>query len=421
MRFAAYRTVLAAAAFRRLMIIAFFIRIPTTMAGIAVTFYVVQDLHRGYGAAGLVVMASTIGTMLGGPFLGRLIDRRGLRTTLVLTTVGEATLWFVAPALSFSVLLPFVAIVCVLRLPIFSIVKQAITVLVPEEQRRQAFALDSMSVELSFMIGPALAAFLVTQYSGKVTFLAIGVAMVISCVSMLIINPPVTVDAASQETAPVSTEEATKNAGVPWLGRAILVQFALAGAAMLALAGTDVSLVAALRSANQVEWTGVVFAVWCGASLIGGFVFGTVRRPIAPALVIGLLTALTIPVGLAGDWRLLSLSLIPCGLFCAPALTASSDAVTRLAPPGSVGEVFGWHGAATTVGSSLGAPLAGAVIDRTTAAGGFAAVGGIGLAVVLLVLVVNKMLDFTQTGEISPPTTPTQNVPPPTGAGVQCL
>ena len=59
------------------------------------------DLGRGYGAAGLVGAALTIGGSLGAPVMGRLVDRRGLRPVLVLTTVAEVVFWTVAQAMPY--------------------------------------------------------------------------------------------------------------------------------------------------------------------------------------------------------------------------------------------------------------------------------------------------------------------------------
>ena len=81
-----------------LLLVSTLARVPlTAMAGITLTFYVVLDLDRGYGAAGLVGAAVTIGAALGAPLLGRLVDRRGLRPVLVLTTIAEALFWSAAP------------------------------------------------------------------------------------------------------------------------------------------------------------------------------------------------------------------------------------------------------------------------------------------------------------------------------------
>jgi predicted MFS family arabinose efflux permease len=142
-----------------------------------------------------------------------------------------------------------------------------------------------------------------------------------------------------------------------------------------------------MREAGQIQYTGLVIASWCAYSLLGGFAYGAVHRPIAPLLLLTLLAVFTIPVGLGnGTWWLLALAMLPAGFLCAPALTATADAVARLAPPSVRGEATGLHGSALTIGIATGAPLAGFVMDRTSPAWGFAATGGLGLLIVLACL-----------------------------------
>ena len=63
-------------------------------------------------------------------------------------------------------------------------------------------------------------------------------------------------------------------------------------------------------------------------------------------------------------WWLLVLALLPAGALCAPTVAASADPVSRLVPSSARGEAMGSHGSSLTVGLALGAPLAGAAIDR---------------------------------------------------------
>ncbi|WP_433118270.1 hypothetical protein [Micromonospora sp. CA-246542] len=48
-----YRTALALPGLRSLLLVAVLARIPLTATGVTLTFHVVLDLDRGYGAAGL--------------------------------------------------------------------------------------------------------------------------------------------------------------------------------------------------------------------------------------------------------------------------------------------------------------------------------------------------------------------------------
>ncbi|MGK5442006.1 MFS transporter [Micromonospora sp. URMC 105] len=399
-----YRQVLALPGLRSLLLVSVLARIPLTATGVTLTFFVVLDLGRGYGAAGLVGAAMTVGAALGSPLLGRLVDRRGLRPVVALTTVAEAVFWASAPTLSLAVLLPAAFLAGLLALPIFSVIRQSIATLAPEDRRRPAYALDSMSVELSFMVGPALAVALATTVSARVTLWAVGIGVVASGIAFWLLNPPT-----RSADEPAGPQPRTPRR--EWLTPRMLAVLAVSGAATLVLGGTDVAVVAVLRASGEVGWTGAVLTMWAVASLIGGFAYGAVRRTFSPLALAAALSLCTIPVGLGGDhWWLLCLALIPAGALCAPTIAATSDAVSRLAPAGVRGEAMGLHGSAVTVGIALGAPLAGAVIDASLPLWGFAVTGAIGLAVTLAVLPLElrhrrETAALSEPAELAPATT----------------
>jgi MFS family permease len=375
-----YREALALPGLRSLLLVSVLARVPLTATGVTLTFYVVLDLGRGYGAAGLVGAAITVGAAIGGPLLGRLVDRRGLRPVLVLTGIAEAVFWSTAPMLPYPLLLPAAFLAGSLALPIFSVVRQSIAAMVPPERRRPAYALDSMSVELSFMVGPALAVAAVTAISARTTLYLVGAGIVASGIAFWLLNPPVR--GGGEPTGP--QPKVPRRA---WLTPRMLAVLAISAAGTLVLGGTDVAVVAVLRESGDVGWTGAVLAVWAVASLVGGFAYGAVSRSFSPLALMAALSLCTIPVGLGGaHWWLLCLALIPAGALCAPTLAATADAVSRLVPASVRGEAMGLHGSAVTVGIAVGAPLAGAVIDASAPAWGFPVTGAIGALVALAVL-----------------------------------
>jgi MFS family permease len=150
------------------------------------------------------------------------------------------------------------------------------------------------------------------------------------------------------------------------------------------LSGVDIAIVAALREVGQVSWAAGVVAVFGLASIAGGLLYGALSRPLPTWLLLGLLGLVTMPAGLARDWRWLCVAVVGVGLLTAPTLSTVADAVSRLAPAGVRGEATGLQSSALSAGFALGSPLAGVAIDLSAPAGGFVAAGLAGLAAALV-------------------------------------
>jgi MFS family permease len=147
----------------------------------------------------------------------------------------------------------------------------------------------------------------------------------------------------------------------------------------MVLSGSDVSIVGLLERGGHQNEIGIVFFFWCAASVVGGIIYGAMKRSVSPMLLLLGMAALTIPMGFAHDtWTLAVLSILP-GLLCAPVLSASSEKVADLVDEERRGEAMGWYGSALTAGIAFGAPLAGIFIDTVGPSGGFASVGSAGV------------------------------------------
>jgi MFS family permease len=376
-----YRQTLALPGIKSLLVVATLARIPITAGAVTLTLHVVNDLGRGYGAAGLVGAAFTVGASLGAPLMGRFVDRRGLRPMLILTTIAEVAFWTTAQAAPYWLLLLIATLGGLLSLPTFSVARQSIAALTPEAHRLPAFALDSMTTELSFMAGPALGVLVATTAGPRVAMVAIGVGLLLAGAGLYLLNPPIR----AEHEAPVAAGERVPRSS--WLKPRLVAVLAVSMAATLVLSGTDVAVVAVLRHTGELSWTGLVLSLWAVYSLLGGFAYGTVKRGLAPVLLLAPMALLTIPVGLGGGhWWLLAILLLPAGALCAPTITASADAVSRLTPASARGEAMGLHNSALTVGVAAGSPVAGLVMDAWSPAWGFAAVGALGVLVTLAVL-----------------------------------
>lgn len=378
MNIAPYKIVLGLPGLRALMLIGFLARIPATAVSMTITLHVVISLGLGYGEAGVAGAVAMAGVGVGSPLAGRLIDRVGLRPVLIVTTVAQGLYWVIAPHLSYMALVTLGFVAGVLSLPIFSVMRQFVAALVPAEQRRTAFAVDSMAVELSFMLGPALAVAAVTSLSSRLTMYGVAVGLVASGLLLIIRNPPIR----------SAQEEAERSVAVPrrrWLTPSMVTLLGITMATTFVLAATELSVVSVLNNEGATAWTGLVIGLWCAYSIVGGFIYGALSRSLSPLLIIGGMAALTLPIGLVGGgWWWLTLALVPAGLLCAPSLASTVDTVSHWVPSGARGEAMGLHGTALTVGVAAGAPLAGAVIDAFGSAWGFATAGGVGLLMVLI-------------------------------------
>ncbi|MET9629277.1 MFS transporter [Lentzea sp. NPDC006480] len=374
MDLAPFKHVLMLPGVRPLTLLMFFARMPPAATGVILTLHVAVTLDQGYGAAGLVGAAGTVGMGLGAPLMGKLIDTRGLRTMLAVGVTASAAFWLTAPLMSYWTLLVSSFIVGLVGVPMMSIGRLIITALVPESRRRVALSVDSISVELSFMGGPALGVAIATNVSTNAALIAIGLSILAVGAVLYWANPPmVHEDEVVDGPQPKIFE---------WLRGRLVGVFVVCVGATVCLGGMEVSAIASLEHIGKQSWLGVVFFAMCAASIIGGVVYGGVRRVPSVLVLLALMAVLEIPVGLGdGNVLLLCLLLVPMNLMCAPLIAASGEHISKLAPPTARGLALGLQGSAFTLGNAIGQPLAGVAIDRGGAPAGFAIVGVIGLLV----------------------------------------
>lgn len=368
-----YRDVFAAKGALALFATLMFARIPLVATGMVMTLHVLLGLRHGYAAAGFAASSVTIGVAVGSPLLGRVLDSYGLRKLVAGTALVEAAFWSSAWILPYPALLPAAFVSGVLALPVMSVGRQAIAALVPVAQRRSALSLDSISVELTYMIGPALGVWVSTTVSTNVAMIAVGAMMVLGATVLGALNPPVrsTEEHANQDERPSRRT---------WLRGPMLGMLALGIGAMFTLVGAELSAVAMLTEGHAVGWTGIVVGLMCAASATGGLVYGARPSGASPFWLLIALAGLTVPVGLAGHtWWVLALVWFPSNLACAPMIAAFNERVMALAPVQARGEAMGLAASSNTAGLAVGSPVIGAVLDAAGPVAGFAATGCGGL------------------------------------------
>jgi MFS family permease len=418
-----FREVLARPALVQLILVGVVARLPHAAAGILLTLHVVDTLHLGYVQSGLVAAAVTVGIAVGGPWRGRRIDRVGLRRALIPSVVAEMLIWTVAAHVSYWILVPLAFLGGALSLPVFSLIRQSLGVQTTGALRRTTYTVDSMATEVVFMIGPATAVIIASKLSTTFGIMAVGWAAALAGIWLMILNPPtrstqlrrddedIEADLEYSQKSAVAAAPAHlnqvagdiesvgqrlarrkmrarlqmgRNRHMPWLTLPVLAILLVSVASGFVLIGTEVSIIAQLRANGQADALGLVFFFWCAASVVGGIIYTMINRPISPMILLALMGVTAIPMLVAQTPWELALWSIPTGLFCAPTLSASSELLTSMVAEEVRGEVMGWYGSAMTVGTALGSPGVGLVIDAGRPAAAFIVTGAVGVVVGLL-------------------------------------
>jgi MFS family permease len=349
-------------------------RVAIAAEVMALTMQVVLGLDMSYAAAGGVAAALTAGLALGGPLLGRMIDRRGVRTVLLATVVTQVVFWLSVPMLPYGILLGAAFPAGLLMVPVQLVTRLAIAAMTTAGQRQAAFSLDAVQGELSYLVGPSVVILCAAQVSPDAVAWGVGAAIVAGGAGIPLLNPPLRAegeaDAGARRRPPRRQ----------WLGAGMVAVLTMVLGTTTLLAGVDLAIVAMLDEAGQVSLAAVVVAVFGVTSVAGGLIYGALPRPLPSWLLLGLLGLATIPAGLAHDWRWLCVAVVGAGLLTAPTLSTVADVVSRLAPASVRGEATGLQSAAHSAGLALGSLIVGLAIDATVPAGGFATAGLAGLA-----------------------------------------
>jgi MFS family permease len=210
--------------------------------------------------------------------------------------------------------------------------------------------------------------------------LAAQLCLVLGGVALWVVNPYLRA-AAAAEPERVARRE--------WLRPEFVALCVGASASIALLATQDLTMVAAMRHFHAQSWLGLVLALWAGGSLVGGLIYGLLRRPVSPYLLLAGLGVTALACVAATGPLALGFAVVVAGLCCAPSQTAFVDEVSRIVPENGRGEALGWYAAALTAGTAIGNGSAGPVIDAGGYRGGFllSAVLGVSLGVALHLLV----------------------------------
>jgi MFS family permease len=140
------------------------------------------------------------------------------------------------------------------------------------------------------------------------------------------------------------------------------------GAAVGSILGTlEIALVAFADQENAMSVSGVLIAGLAVGSMASGILWGTVhwnyplRHRLAVVLV--LLTLLSVPLLLISDVWVMVPFVVVAGVAVSPSLISSFTLAELLVPRSAVTEAFTWIGTALGLGVAVGASAAGKIVD----------------------------------------------------------
>jgi predicted MFS family arabinose efflux permease len=377
---------------RRVLLLGLLIRAPLWASAIILTLHVVSTLDHSYAAAGLVTTCSTLGLAISAPWRGRMLDRRGLRRTVLPQLMILAVVWSIAPWVGYWLLLPLVFIGGLFVVPTFSIVRQVLISAVEDRLRTAALSLEAMVTEMTFMVGPILGVLGSTYLGTRWALFAAEMLTVVGGALIWVLNPRL-VREGEEEGEPVARRT--------WLTSVVVAVLAASATITVIFTGADLGVVAALRSMGHPGSIGWVLGAWGLGSAMGAIAYGAMHRRVSVFVLLALLGLSTLPMAFAPNRFWLAVLLLVSGLFAAPTVVATVERLARAVPARARGEAMGWHGSALMLGGALGAPLGGVAIDRGGWESAFVVCAAIGVVVGLCGHAVSVSRRAVSTGRVA--------------------
>jgi predicted MFS family arabinose efflux permease len=370
----------------RLLLVALLSRMPVGMGGFAMLMFLREALGN-YALAGTAVGCNLVAIGAVAPIVGRIIDRYGARVPLMVTgTMQPLALLSVMIAakaqLPFPVIAGCAALAGMFSTPITTLTRTAWRHrFQSEDDRRTAFALDAVMIEINFTLGPAIIAVILATAGATAAF-GTAIACVVASIFIFLFSPALKYfkrgEAVERHMLGPLTEPRLLLVFVSTFGLTVAFGLIEVGYPAFATSIAVPALAGALLSVNSI------------GSALGGAIFGglhlkmRVERQLATAM--GLMT---IPMLLHATFlqpAVFAVVAFFCGALIAPSIASQSVLVSRLAPVRYATEAFTWSSTFIVSGLGAGMALGGWLVETTGVRSAFAAGALIVAAMSLLAL-----------------------------------
>lgn len=371
-----------------LVAVALLSRMPIGMIGLSMLMFL-REAFGSFALAGSAVGIYFIAMAIASPVQGRLVDRVGPRMPLIVTGIVQplamlALLAFVKSGLPYPFIAAAAAAAGAFQTPITVLTRTLWRYRFErEDDRRRAFAIDAVMIEINFTLGPALIALVLAIAHPTAAYLLATAAAV--CAFILFMASPALkyfrreAHAKRHMLGPLTE---------PRLLAVFLATFGLTtGFGLMEVGYPGFATALALPALG-----GVFLSVNSLGSAIGGGIFGgmnlraSVERQFAATL--GLMAIpLFLHAAVDGPIAFGFVAFIAGGLI-APSITSQSVLVSRLAPSHYATEAFTWSSTFIVTGLGGGMALGGLLVETAGPKSPFVAAGAIVAAMSLLALLI---------------------------------
>jgi MFS family permease len=344
-------------------------RFPSGMLSLAFLIHI-EKLQGSYGAAGLVLAATSVGQAVSGPLTGRWMGIWGMRRVLILTMSVCAVAICAIALVPMTVPMYMVAglIAGLSYPPVQPAVRTIYPKIVNSTQLTPLFSLDASAQEIIWIAGPVITTFLAVQVSSTLAILVAAAFLVGGGIWFI----------SSPELGRVRIPRSKRAFGAvlrrPTVLLSTITGFLLVGSC----AAVEASVVSVFGQAGP--QAGIVLAIWAIGSIVGGLSLGHV--PIGPWALARRMFVVFVGLSLAMlflNFWWLAFALLIAGVGIAPALAVIFAIVSSSVKFSDTAEAYGWVGTGQLIGAALGSAAAGFLIDAGGAIGGFTAAASLAL------------------------------------------
>jgi MFS family permease len=373
----------------RLACISIIARLPMAMLSIALLVHV-RHLTGSFATAGIVAGAFAVSLGVGGPLLGRLVDRRGQTKVLLASALVAGAALAGTAALPARAPLALLVVLGLGTPPVDACLRAILPAVIRDrEALRAAYAAESAAIELTWIVGPPLVLFVGVAWSTSAALVVAG-AVLVSGTAVFAAQP------ASRAWRPAPASERPRGGSLraPAI-RTLVLLLVFVG---VVFGTVEVAVIAAVADLGSPAAAGPLLGLWGAGSLAGGVVAarmgGGARTGAGLALMLTALAAGHLALAAAaGSAVALAAVLALAGATIAPTYATIYAMVDHAAPAGTVTEAFAWLDTAVAVGASIGAASAGAVAEAAGPAATFALAGAAGTVAALIAVLRARPLD----------------------------